>query len=192
MEVFLEQNITNEGIDKHRTRNTVLNVLRIVSIAWMVLGTIIFLNATAPGATFVMVLFDVLLTFIPPIFLFIITSKLLADLNAEYDYHIEGSQIRVVKILNRTRRRIALKNNFSAVSKIGLVDSDDFNTEKESAKRKILAFCKESVRLVYLCFNDDGEKTLLVLQADDELLIALRRSISPVVYAESFKKVKEQ
>ena len=189
MEVFLEKSITNKNIDKHATRNTILNVLKIVSIVWFFAGIIIFLNVIPPGASPIAIVFDVLLVFVPPVFLFIIMSKLLADLNPEYDYHIEGSDIRIVKILNRRRRKVVLRAKFNSIVTIGDANSSDLESAVASADKKIMAYCNEETPQVYIVFNDDGEKILLVLETDNEFLLALKRSIMPVLYANSFKEM---
>ena len=189
MEVFLEKSITNENIDKHAVRNTVLSVLRVASLVWFIIGTIVFLNVLPPGASVLTVIFDVLLVFAPPILLFIIATKLLADLNPEYDYHIEGTDIRIVKIINRKHRKVIIRAKFNSVVTIGDANSDEFSSAVASADKKIMAYCNEDVIQVYLVFNDDGEKTLVVLETDSEFTLALKRSIMPVLYANSFKEM---
>ena len=52
-----------------------------------------------------------------------------------------------------------------------------------------LSNLNEEAQLIYLLFNDDSEKILIVLEADFDLIVALKRSIMPVLYAESFKKL---
>ena len=189
MEVFLEKNITNDQIEKHKTRNTVFNVLRILALVWIVVGALIFMNVMPASASPLTIIFDILLIFIPPIFLFLLMTKLLADLNPEFDYHIEGTGIRIVKILNRKRRKIVIKTNFTSLVSIGAVDSDDFERAQAGAQKTIKAYCNEEAQLIYLLFNDDSEKILIVLEADFDLIVALKRSIMPVLYAESFKKL---
>ena len=189
MEVFLEKSITNKNIDKHVVRNTIFNVLRIASLVWILAGIILFMNVIPPGATPIAIIFDILLMFIPPIFLFLIMSKLLADLNPEYDYHIEGSDIRIVKILNRKRRKVILRAKFNSVVSIGDANSDDYDTQTNSIEKKIIASCNDEITQVYIIFNDDGEKLVVVLEADSELILALKRSIMPVLYANSFKNL---
>ena len=198
MEVFFEKNIINESIDRHKKRNTIFNVIRIISIVLLVVE-IWFLITWQPipvdeGALAVVlcILYSlVIISF--PICILLVFTRLLKKMNAEYDYYIMGDIFRIVRVENRKKRKKILEVPLSAISSIGLVESatyDKFDADKTI--KRLHAFCNDNALLGYFMLSQDGEKKIVILELDDEFITNLKRAFSLSLFDDSIKLHKNK
>lgn len=195
MEIFFEKNVVNENIDKHKKRNVVFNVIRVLSIIILVIEIYFILSFQGipvdQGALAVVlsILFSVSMI-LPPIASIVLFSRLLSRLNAEYDYYIAGDVFRVMQVLNRKKRKKFLEASMSAISEVGTLESENFERYNiDKSIKKMNAFCNDDSLLGYIYFSLDGEKKLLILELDDEFLFALRKALPMSVLDGSLKKI---
>lgn len=195
MEIFFEKNVVNENIDKHKKRNVVFNVIRILSIVILVIEIYIILSFQGipvdQGALAVVlsILFSVIMI-LPPIASIVLFGMLLSRLNAEYDYYIAGDVFRVMQVLNRKKRKKFLEASMSAISEVGTLESENFERYNiDKSIKKMNAFCNDDSLLGYIYFSLDGEKKLLILELDDEFLFALRKALPMSILDNSVKKI---
>ena len=195
MEIFFEKNVVNENIDKHKKRNVVFNVIRVLSIIILVIEIYIILSFQGipvdQGALAVVlsILFSVIMI-LPPIASIVLFGMLLSRLNTEYDYYIAGDVFRVMQVLNRKKRKKFLEASMSAISEIGTLESENFERYNiDKSIKKMNAFCNDDSLLGYIYFSLDGEKKLLILELDDEFLFALRKALPMSVLDNSVKKI---
>ncbi len=195
MEIFFEKNVVNENIDKHKKRNVVFNVIRVLSIIILVIEIYFILSFQGipvdQGALAVVlsILFSVI-TILPPITSIVLFSILLSRLNAEYDYYIVGDVFRVMQVFNRKKRKKFLEASMSAISEVGTLESENFERYNiDKSIKKMNAFCNDDSLLGYIYFSLDGEKKLLILELDDEFLFALRKALPMSVLDGSLKKI---
>ena len=183
MEVFYEKNIINESIDKHKKRNTVFNVIRIVSIVLLVIEVYFFVvwlpipfDKGALAVTLCIFASLVLISF--PVCVLLVFTRLLKRLNAEYDYYILGDIFRIVRVENRKKRKKMLETPLSAISSIGLVESEAYDKfDIDKTIKKIHAFCNDDALLGYIMLSDDGEKKLVTIELDNEFIVNLKNDI---------------
>lgn len=195
MEIFFEKNVVNENIDKHKKRNVVFNVIRILSIVILVIEIYFILSFQGipvdQGALAVVLsIFSSVIMILPPITSIVLFSMLLSRLNAEYDYYIAGDVFRVMQVLNRKKRKKFLEASMSAISEVGTLESENFERYNiDKSIKKMNAFCNDDSLLGYIYFSLDGEKKLLILELDDEFLFALRKALPMSVLDNSVKKI---
>ena len=195
MEIFFEKNVVNENIDKHKKRNVVFNVIRILSIVILVIEIYFILSFQGipvdQGALAVVLsIFSSVIMILPPITSIVLFSLLLSRFNAEYDYYIAGDVFRVMQVLNRKKRKKFLEASMSAISEIGTLESENFERYNiDKSIKKMNAFCNDDSLLGYIYFSLDGEKKLLILELDDEFLFALRKALPMSVLDNSVKKI---
>ena len=188
MEVYYEKNVANNGIDKHKTRNTILKIVRIVAIIWIVVAAFIFINfVDFSNADFLGVVLIISFLFAPPICLLIFANKMISNLNLEYDYYILGDTFRIVKVINRIKRKKMIELSMSSFAVVGLVESDSFDRYSgDKSTKQVNAFCEEN-DLIYLYVNDSGEKKLIVIESDDKFLLELRKALPVSTLDDSLK-----
>lgn len=115
---------------------------------------------------------------------------LLSRLNAEYDYYIAGDVFRVMQVINRKKRKKFTEFSVSAISELGILESENFERyNADKTIKKLNAFCNEDSLLGYVYFTVDGEKKLLILELDEEFLLALRKALPMSVLDGSAKKI---
>ncbi len=188
MDVYFEKNVTNEGIDKHKKRNVVLLIVRVIAIIWIVIAAFVFINfVDFSDAEFLGVVLIILFLFAPPICLLIFANKLLTNLNLEYDYYILGDIFRIVKVLNRKKRKKLIEIPMASLAVVGLVESESFDryTADKSVKQ-VNAFCEEN-DLLYFYLNDGGEKKLIIIESDEKFLLELRKALPISALDDSLK-----
>ena len=188
MEVYYEKNVTNNGIDKHKKRNVFLLVVRVIAIIWIVVSSFIFINfVDFSGADFLGVVLVILFLFAPPICLLIFANKLLTNLNLEYDYYLLGDTFRIVKVLNRKKRKKLLELTMASFAVVGLVESESFDRySADKQVKQINAFCEEN-NLIYFYVNDGGEKKLIIIETDEKFLLELKKALPISVLDDSLK-----
>ena len=189
MDIYYEKNVANEGIDKHKKRNTVLKVLKIVSIVWLVVTVILIFQFFGFGnRNVVSIIIELLFLLVPPICSILLFDRLLANLNCEYDYYIMGDKLRVVKVINRVKRKKMLEVPLSSFVSVGSADSENFMRYASDKSVKIVsAYCNEENYPIYVFLNDETEKKILVLETDDKFLISLRRALNATVIETELK-----
>ncbi len=196
MEVCYEKNIINESIDKHKKRNTIFNIIRIVAIVLLVFE-IYFLIAWQPIPidkgilAVVLSIFASLVLISFPVCIILVFTRLLKRLNAEYDYYILGDIFRIVRVENRKKRKKMLETPISAISSIGLVESETYDKfYADKYVKKIHAFCNDDTLLGYFMLSDDGEKKLVTMEFDNEFVANLKKAVSLSVFDNSIKLLK--
>ena len=189
MEVCYEKNIVNKSIDKHKKRNTVFNVIRIVSIVLLVLEVYFFITWQPipfdKGALAVVLsIFASLVLISFPVCVLLVFTRLLKRLNAEYDYYILGDIFRIVRVENRKKRKKVLETPLTSISSIGLVESETYD--------KFDAFCNDDALLGYFMLSDGGEKKLVTLELDNEFISNLKKAVSLSTFDNSIKLLKNK
>lgn len=189
MDIYYEKNVTNENIDKHKKRNTVLRVLKIVSIVWLILICIfVYMFFSWGGRGVVSIIVELVFLFVPPICSILLFTKLLANLNCEYDYYVTDEKFRVIKVVNRVKRKKLLEVPLTSFVSVGSVESENFERYGADKSVKIVtAYCNDENYPIYVYLNDETERKLLVLETDDKFLIALRRALNSTVIETELK-----
>jgi hypothetical protein len=186
MEIYYEKNVTNESIDKHKKRNIVLNVLKVIGFIVMFLIIAIFINFVEVDNIIVTVFMLTMLAFTIA-FEFII-FRLLRNLNVEYDYYILGDIFRIVCIYNRKKRKKLIEIPTSSIASIGFTESETFDRyDADKDTKRVIAFCNE-YDVLYIFTNRDGEKKLILVESDPDFAINLKRALHPTVIDNSFKE----
>lgn len=195
MEIYYEKNIVNESIDKHKKRNVVFNIVRILAIVVLITEIFLILSfqeipvENGAGAV-VMSFFISLLIISPPILAIIIFSRLLAKLNSEYDYYISGDTFRIIQVINRKKRKKFLEIPISAISGVGLIESANFDRfDIDKSVKKLNAFCNDDAVLGYFYYTIESDKKLLVLEFDSEFLMNLKKALPISAFDDSVKNV---
>ena len=189
MDIYYEKNVTNESIDKHKKRNTVLKVFKIASVVWLVLiGVFIFQFFSWGERGVVSIIIELVFLLVPPICSILLFTKLLANLNCEYDYYVTDEKFRIIKVINRVKRKKMLEVPLSAFVSVGSVNSENFERyAADKSVKLVAAYCNEENYPIYVYLNDETEKKLLVLETDEKFLTALRRALNSTVIETELK-----
>lgn len=110
MDVYFEQSLINDNIDRHSKRTKTLTVIRYVCIAVIVLIVLLAITLLidiSSVASFFVSLLLVLLMMAPFVLTYIFLGRMIANGNLEFDYLLNGSMFRIVKVINRKKRKKA-------------------------------------------------------------------------------------
>ncbi|MDR0426599.1 MAG: hypothetical protein LBH24_05485, partial [Clostridiales bacterium] len=186
MDIFYEKNLNSDSIDRHKKRAIVIRVIRILCIVLIVGVVLIVPNAIELpgegadcGQLLLSLLISMVLFLIPPILTYVLLGRLSARQNVEYDYHILGDTFRIIKVIHRKKRKKYLEFPVSAISSLGLAESENFTRfSADKTNKKHFVFCNEDAEvLLYALVNANNGRQLLVLEGDNEFLQALRKAI---------------
>lgn len=185
MDVYAEQSISNEGIDKHRKRTKILTVVRYVCIAAVIFLFFLFwlLPAQSEGNValqFLMNFLFCLFMAVPFVFAFIFIGRFINRTNVEFDYYLNGDLFRIVKVVNRKKRKKFVEIGLSTFESVGRVTSDAY--ERYASFKGIkneIAFCEveDENEIVYIYYVLEGVPHLLHIQPDEVMLMSIRRGI---------------
>lgn len=194
MEVFFEKNVVNNSIDKHTKRTAILKACRVASIVLIVVAiyfVLSFMTVPIESGALAVVFMVLLSLFIIalPIVGTIVFSKILNKLNLEYDYIISGSVLKIVKVLNRTKRKKILQLPLDAIVTVGIYGSNSYSRHITNRKTKqIDATCNKDSFSAYFFVNRDGDHQIIRLEMDDNFAFTLRKALNFTVFDDDFKK----
>lgn len=183
MEIFYEKNVVNKNIDKHRTRNKILRILQMISLGIFVfifvsLFSITVYDPDESDMARAYVTLIVLLCLLLPLSLYFLFGWIIKLLTVEYDYVIMGDRLKILKIVNRKKRKPVLDVELSSINLIGLVGGEKFNDlcAAQSANTKKY-FCNPDAFMIYIYLTDYKGRSFIIIEADDEFLINIKKSL---------------
>ncbi len=194
MEIYYEKNLSNEFMNEHPTRFNFFNLLKKISLTLLILATIfVLLFHDIPLKINLISVLTTLLSAIGFLSPFIITHLIatiyLNKKAVEYDYHILGSTFRIIKVLNRKKRKLLIEIPISSISSIGAVNSPSYERYlSDKTVKKVNAYCNGNNELIYAFLPHDGERKLVIMESDAEYLSNLRKALSISVFDESIRK----
>ena len=187
MDVYAEQSVSNNSITKRRTRTKILTVIRYICIAAAIFLMFFVLFWWMPisssgnvGLQFLINFLFCLLMALPFGAAFILIGKYINSTNLEFDYYLNGDLFRVVKVINRKKRKKFVEISLSAVESIGRVTSDAYDRYVvDKGIKNEIAFCEvdDESDIIYVFYVIEGVKHLLHIQPDEVMLMSLRRGI---------------
>jgi hypothetical protein len=188
MEVYAEQSVVNDGIDKHSKRTKTFVIFRYACIAAIAVLFFLFwltpVGGESEGWTPILLNFVFyLFMMVPFVLIFIMLGRIIKKTNVEYDYYLNGDVFRVVSVINRKKRKKLLETNVSRFESVGRLSADSYDRyAADKQTKKVFAFCDYSDEdsVVYIYYSTDGGRLLLHIQPDGEMLTALRRSVSRI------------
>ncbi len=187
MDVYAEQSLNNEKIEKNKKKTFILRILRYLCIAAIVVVTILayfnFMGTQVSLWPIVFAIVSAILFIAPFVLIYFFLGRFIANSNLEYDYYLNGDLFRIVKVLNRQKRKKMLEIKISSIESVGRANSDSY--ERFSASKdvkKIIAICdfEKEDDLFYIYCNNEGVKQLIHIHPNEEMRNALRRSINRI------------
>lgn len=183
MEIFYEKNVVNKKIDEHRTRNKILRVLQLVSLGifafiFVSLFSVTVYDPDESDAARAYVFLIVLLSLLLPLSLYFLFGWILRMVTVEYDYVIMGDRLKILKMVNRKKRKPVLDVDFSSINLIGLVGGEKFNdlyAAKSANVKKY--FCNPDALMIYIYLTDYKGRSFTIIEADDEFLINIKKAL---------------
>lgn len=194
MDVYFEQSLINENIDKHSKRTRTLTVIRYVCIAAIVLIVLLAITLLldiSSVASFFVSLLLVLLMLSPFVVTHILLGRLIANGNLEFDYLLNGSMFRIVKVINRKKRKKLVELNVSSFESLGHISSEAYDRyagSRDVKKLFALTDYENEDTVYYIYYTLNGNKYLLHIAPNNEMIMALRKSVGRItVLDKSFK-----
>lgn len=196
MEVYFEQSVDNPNIDKHSKRTRVLMILRYICIAVVVLifmfGWFMPIGSEDAGPMIILwALLYIVLGMIPFILLFIFLGRFIARSNLEFDYVLNGSIFRIVKVVNRKKRKKLLEAPVTGFESLGNIQSeayDRYASSKDVKKLYAITDYEHEERVYYIYYVLDGARYLLHFTPNNDMIMALRKCVTRItVLDKSFK-----
>ncbi|MDE7395336.1 MAG: hypothetical protein K2M95_04380 [Clostridiales bacterium] len=182
MDYYYEQNVDNPNIDKHLKRTKTLSVLRYMVLAIGIIFAYLFFfwGTKAKLSAILFSLFFVALEMTPVLLVFFLIGKYLKQTNSEYDYLLNGSILRIVRVIRRNKRKLFLTIRLDSVESIGKINSETY--ERYAASREIkkqYAVCDydDEDALVYMYYHGENGNCLLHFEPDEEMILTLRKSL---------------
>lgn len=194
MDIYFEQSLGNAGIDRHKKRTKVCGIIRYVCLAAIILWSVIaltwFINISSVGAFFLSTLFA-LLILAPFVTTYIFLGRLIANGNLEYDYLLNGSMFRIVKVINRKKRKKLVEIQVSSFESVGHITSEAYDRYAGSREvKKLFAITdyEDEDSIYYIYYTLNGTKYLLHIAPNSEMIMAIRKSVPRItVLDKSFK-----
>lgn len=200
MEVYFEQSLQNPNIDKHVRRTRVLSVIRYVCIAVAFILLMLYFNFLpidnfkTVGGGVITVLF-IIVTIAPFVVAFFMIGKLINNTNLEFDYFLSGDTFRVVKVINRKKRKKFIEISVSSFESLGKIESETYDrlvSGKDVKKQYALTDYKDEEKIYYVYYTHEGTKYVLHFQPSNDMIIALRKSVSRIaILDKSFRIMAE-
>ncbi len=203
MEVYFEQSVDNPGIDKHSKRTRVLTILRYVCVAIVLIifmfGWFMPIGSEEDAGPMVILwaLLYIVLGMAPFILLFIFLGRFIARSSLEFDYVLNGSIFRIVKVVNRKKRKKMLEAPVAGFESLGNIQSeayDRYASSKDIKKLFAITDYENEERIYYIYYVADGARYLLHFTPNNDMIMALRKCVTRItVLDKSFKtyEVKE-
>lgn len=185
MEVYCEQSLNNQNIDKHKKRTLVLKITRyiLVAIAIVIGYLFIFTPGDKGWGVILMNVIFTILCMIPFVLAFIFIGKFIKKSNIEYDYLINGNIFRIVSVVNRLKRKKLLETSISNFETIGRITNESyerFANDKSIKKIYAITDFEDESEVCYIYYTADGVKYLLHITPNEEMTVALRRSVGRI------------
>ncbi len=183
MEIFYEKNVVNKKIDEHRTRNKILRVLQLVSLGifafiFVSLFSVTVYDPDESDAARAYVFLIVLLSLLLPLSLYFLFGWILRMVTVEYDYVIMGDRLKILKMVNRKKRKPVLDVDFSSINLIGLVGGEKFNYLYAARSANVKKyFCNPDALKIYIYLTDYKGRSFTIIEADDDFLINIKKAL---------------
>lgn len=197
MEVFFEQSVENDSIDKHKVRTTVFTVIRYVSLIIGVIVGIFGIMFTDVGNGWLTALVSIafsIFMIVPFILLFIFLGRFISKTSLEFDYVINGDVFRIIKVVNRKKRKLFVNTPVSSFESLGSLNSDAYDRyagSKEIKKQFALTDYSDENKIYYIYYVKDAVKYLLHIQPDNEMIGSLRKCVTRITVLDKSFKILE-
>lgn len=198
MDVYFEQSVDNPNIDKHSKRTRVLGILRYVCIVAVILIAMFGLmfmpvgkEGNVDGMTILWSIIYLIFSIAPFVATFLLLGRFIARSNLEYDYYLNGSMFRIVKVVNRKKRKKMLETQVSGFESLGAIQSETYDryaSSKEIKKLYAMTDYENEARVYYIYYVSDGVRYLLHFTPNNDMIMALRKSVTRItILDKSFK-----
>lgn len=198
MDIYYEKNIINKLMEEHSGRFKVFDAIKKCSLILLILASFFVLlfhdlPVSLNAVSILLTLLSALAFLLPFIFLYVFFTIYLAKKAVEFDYYLLGTVFRVVKVVNRKKRKLLVETPISSVSSIGKINSDAYNRFIGDKDVKLVkAYCNKDSNIIYAYLPHNGERKLVLMEADDDFLTTLRKSVSLSVLDDSIRKPIKQ
>ncbi len=184
MELYCEQNVNNTSIDKHRKRNSILSVLRKVLLGIGIVLLFFLLGfGVNIGNGIVTIILGVAISLFaaaPFVLAFVFLGRYLKNVSSEYDYILNGGILRIVRVIQRSKRKLMATIRLDSIESIGKISSETYERFAASKNlKKQYAVCNydDEEAIVYVRYRNEGEDYLLHMEPNEELVSSIRRSL---------------
>ncbi|MDE6293285.1 MAG: hypothetical protein K2L88_01530 [Clostridiales bacterium] len=178
MELYFEQNVTNNNVDERIKRT---KVLTFVKTAFLILGVFILVMSAMLGDLFFRYFWRFVLVAIPFFVVAYILGRINKRNNVEYDYVLDDEFIKISEIYFREQRKLKHTIRLRLVDSVGVFDSEGYKKIERSANKKILALVNydDEDSILYIYYKTEkGGHNILFLEPNKGFMIALRRAMS--------------
>lgn len=196
MNIYLEQSLTNANIDRHKKRTKVLTIVRYVCIAAIVIIAMLavtFLLDVSSVASFFISLLFVILMMAPFVGTFIFFGKIIANGNLEFDYLLNDSMFRIVKVINRKKRKKLVELNVSSFESVGHISSEAYDRyagSRDVKKLFALTDYDDEDAVYYIFYTLNGAKYLLHIAPDNDMIMGIRKSLPRMTVADKSFRIR--
>lgn len=195
MDIYFEQSLLNENIDKHLRRTNFLGILRYVLLFLAgIIAVICFIlpldeNNIKQSVIANLVILVVLC--VPLVLSFFFIGKYINTSNLEYDYILNGKSFKIIKIMNRKKRKLLLDLSIDCFESLGAVRSEAYGrytANRETKMHYAITNVKNEQDIFYIYYITEGEKHLLHFAPNHEMMISLRKCLPRItVFDKSFQ-----
>ncbi|MDR3318221.1 MAG: hypothetical protein LBS99_02170 [Clostridiales bacterium] len=189
MEVYYEQSVSLDNPQSIAKKMLLLKVFYYAALALGVISVVILLwlvmfsDVGEDGGAIVQNILSALFFLPIPLTLFLaayLLHRARVKLSAEYDYQINGGRYRIVKVINRQKRKKFLEFSVSSFEVIGKLSSESYErylrTPGIKKKNAVVNFDDEE-RIYFAVVNIDGVKTMLHFEPDEETIRSIRLTL---------------
>ena len=114
------------------------------------------------------------------VFLWLFAHKRIAKLTEEFDYVLNGRELKIVRVVESKRRKLYLTVDLADIEVMGKVENDSYDKAEATPgikKEYALANPNDIEQIYYAVYNSSKGKKLLHFEPSAELLREIRMSL---------------
>lgn len=194
MEIYAEQSVSNPLIDQKQRRTKVLNYVKSALLIILVIVTVVYFfipifdtEKLSVGMFFLATFLMYFVIATPFVLGMIFISRYISKTNVEFDYFINGDIFRIVRVVNRKKRKLFIEIRVSAFESVGRITIDSYDRladDKNIKKHYALCAPESDDDVVFIYYHHENEKHLLHIEPNEDFIISLRRSLPRVSIAD--------
>ena len=189
MELYYEQYVIDDAKARNKGKKiffTVMFALSIVFVAASALFLILtfFLPLASDGSdasanfSWAQLIIPAVVLVLSIVWLYFI-RRFRARLDVDFDYILSGEQLRIIRVFNRTRRKLYLTINVKNLAAYGPVSVDSFERYDKTpgVKKRYVNITTDESKLYFMYYTDGADKSLVIFEPDETLLRDMRLAI---------------
>jgi len=182
--IYYEYNATLNDQAANKKKKILFRIFGIVSVVFGAVLLLMIFLFQADSAGFVQAVPFLIFLFIMTVMMFVsafFIRRLRLSINPEFDFVLNGDKVRVVKIVNRQKRKLLAQFDVKSIEAYGKVTMEEglarFMSAPGIKKKYAVANLDDEDKQYFLCYTSSEGKGLLFAELSEDFIIHLRRAV---------------